>query len=118
MLVLSRKVDEWIQIGGDLLIGPTDIDAGGVRLLAHGRMLGGADDGAAFKKTQEVAVGGEMRIGPHVIVTVVEVKTAPTKGGGPAALAARLGINAPKHISVHRKEVADAIRRSKGDETG
>ena len=109
MLVISRKVDEWIQGGDDVLVGPTDIDAGGVRLLAHGRMLGGAEDGATFKKTQEVPLGGEMWIGPHVVVTVLHIAAAATGG----ALVARLGVNRPKHLRVFRKEVADAIKRER-----
>jgi sRNA-binding carbon storage regulator CsrA len=108
MLVISRKVDEWIQIGDDVLVGPTDIDMNGVRLLAHGRMLGGAEDGAAFKKTQEVALGGEMWIGPHVVVTVLHI-SGPAGGG----LVARLGVNRPKHVRVFRKEVADALKRER-----
>ena len=115
MLVISRKVDEWIQVGDDVFVGPTDIDAGGVRLLAHGRMLGGADDGATFKKTQEVALGGEMWIGPQVVVTVLHIAPAPAVPGAPAAYVARLGVNRPKHLRVFRKEVADARKRERDD---
>jgi len=106
MLVLSRKVDEWIQIGDDLFVGPTDIDAKGVRLLAHGRMLGGPEDGAGFKKAQEVALGGEMRIGPHVVVTVVDIRGEQ----------ARFGLVVPASLTVHRKEVVDAAKKAREDE--
>ena len=108
MLVIARKVDEWIQVGDDVIVGPTDIDANGVRLLAHGRVLGGADDGATFKKTQEVPLGGEMWIGPHVVVTVLHIS-----GGTGGGLVARLGVNRPKHLRVFRKEVADALKRER-----
>ena len=48
-------------------------------------------------------------IGDDIEVTIVDMK------GGKV----RLGINAPKHISVHRKEVYEAIRRENenGDQT-
>lgn len=42
-------------------------------------------------------------IGDNIEVQVVDIRGDKV----------RLGINAPKHIPVHRKEVADAIRREK-----
>ena len=40
-------------------------------------------------------------IGDGIVITVVEIRGDKV----------RLGINAPKEVSVHRKEVYDAIRR-------
>ena len=40
-------------------------------------------------------------IDEHIVITIVEIRGDKV----------RLGINAPKEISVHRKEVYDAIRR-------
>ena len=40
-------------------------------------------------------------IGENIVITVVDIRGDKV----------RLGINAPKEISVHRKEVYDAIRR-------
>jgi len=40
-------------------------------------------------------------IGDDIEITVVDIRGDKV----------RLGVNAPKHISVHRKEVYDAIRR-------
>jgi sRNA-binding carbon storage regulator CsrA len=97
MWVVTREVDQWVQIGESIFVAPTDIDAGGVRLIARGRMLGGADDGATFTRTAELGVAGEMRIGPHVAVTIVEIR----------ADAVRLGIHVPPHIEVRR---VDAIK--------
>ena len=108
MLVVSRHVDEWLQIGDDLFVGPTDIDSTGVRLIARGRMIGGPDDGATFTKTADVAKGGEMRVGPHVLITVIEV----------AGDAVRLGVHTPRHLPVHRKEIAEAQKKKWQEEAG
>jgi sRNA-binding carbon storage regulator CsrA len=105
MVVFWRKVDQWIQIGRTMFVGPTDIDKVGVRLLAKGRMIGGAEDGATFEKVAEVGKGGEMRLGPHVIVTVIE-------GRGDAV---RLGVHAPPSLRVNCKELVDEIRTERGD---
>ncbi len=42
-------------------------------------------------------------IGDDIEITIVDVRGDKV----------RLGINAPKHISVHRKEIYDAIQREK-----
>jgi len=105
MLTITREVDQWIQIGEDLFVSPTDIDADGVRLFAKGRMLGGEEDGATFTKAAELAIGGEMRLGPSVVITVV----------GLAHGAVRLAVVAPKHIGVHRKEFVDKVKRASDD---
>ena len=97
MLAITRKVDQWVQIGQSISVSPTDIDAKTVRLIARGRVIGGAADGAAFEKTAEVAVGGEMRLGEHVVVSVLAI-------GGDEV---RLGVQSPKHVRVGRKERAD-----------
>lgn len=50
-------------------------------------------------------------IGDDVEITVVDIRGEKV----------RLGINAPPHIAVHRKEVYDAIRREKkaaGEDNG
>jgi carbon storage regulator len=44
-------------------------------------------------------------IGDTIEITVVDIRGDKV----------RLGVSAPKHISVHRKEVYDAIRREKRD---
>ena len=105
MLTITREVDQWIQIGEDLFVAPTDIDATGVRLYAKGRVLGGEEDGATFTKAADLNVGGELRLGPSVVITVVEVKGD----------AVRLAVQAPKHIGVHRKELVDQVKRARDD---
>ena len=97
MLILSRQVDESIVIGRDVLVTPTDVDAGGARVIARGTMVGGPDDGGRFDAVHELAAGQSFHVGPMIVVTLVEVR-----GGF-----ARLGVHAPKSMPVRRKEVAD-----------
>jgi sRNA-binding carbon storage regulator CsrA len=97
MLAITRRVDQWVQIGESIAVAPTDIDAKTVRLIARGRVLGGAEDGAAFEKTAEVGVGGDMRLGEQVIVSVLAIHGDEV----------RLGVQSPKHVRVGRKERAD-----------
>ena len=97
MLAITRRVDQWVQIGQSIAIAPTDIDQKSVRLIARGRVIGGPEDGAAFEKTAEVAVGGEMRLGEHVVVSVLAITGDEV----------RLGVQSPKHVRVDRKERAD-----------
>lgn len=52
------------------------------------------------RKKDEVLI-----IGDHIRITVVEVRGDKV----------RLGIEAPKDVSVHRSEVYDAIQKSKKD---
>jgi carbon storage regulator CsrA len=59
-------------------------------------VLGGAQDGAAFEKTAEVGVGGEMRLGEHVVVSVLAINGDEV----------RLGVQSPRHVRVGRKERA------------
>ena len=97
MLAITRRVDQWVQIGQSIAVAPTDIDQKSVRLIARGRVIGGAEDGAAFEKTAEIALGGEMRLGEHVVVSVLAINGEEV----------RLGVQSPKHVRVHRKERAD-----------
>jgi sRNA-binding carbon storage regulator CsrA len=109
MLVISRQVDEWVQIGDGIFVSPTDIDAKTVRVIAKGRMIGGPDDGATFESAHELSQGQSFPIGSLVVVTAVDLRPP----------VVRLGIDRPKHVSVRRKEVVDAERRAKKEkETG
>jgi carbon storage regulator len=100
MIVLTRQVDQWIVIGSDIRVSPTDIDAQGVRLVARGRVMGGPDDGAAFHSVHELTVGQSCHLGPHVAITLVKVDNG----------VVRLGVLAPAHIAVHRKEAHDQLQ--------
>jgi len=84
------KIDHWLSIGRDIRISPTDIDTKGVRLLAHGRILGGPDDGAPFESVHEMTLGSSVHLGPHVAVTLVQIK----------GQAVRLDVFVPANVSV------------------
>ncbi len=100
MTILSRLVDQWIVIGGDIRVSPTDIDAQGVRLIARGRVMGGPRDGDSFDSAYELAIGQSCHLGPHVAVTLMEV----------LGETARIGVLAPQHIPVFAKEQVDQLR--------
>jgi sRNA-binding carbon storage regulator CsrA len=84
------KVDQWVSIGKDIGVSPTDIDSKSVRLIARGRELGGPNDGGDFEKTHELRVGSSVNLGPHVAVTLVEVR----------GKTARLDVFAPANVAV------------------
>lgn len=53
-------------------------------------------------------VGETLVIGDEVTVTVLGIKGNQV----------RIGVNAPKDVSVHREEIYDRIQREKDDTTG
>ena len=103
MIVVSRKVDEWVQVGSDVLVSPTDIDQRIVRVIVRGRMIGGPDDGQSFEAVHEMSRGQTFAIGPFVHVTAMEIRPP----------IVQLGFDAPRHLPVHTKEHADALRKKK-----
>lgn len=103
MIVVSRKVDEWVQIGSDVLVSPTDIEQRIVRVIVRGRMIGGADDGQSFEAAHELSRGQSFAIGPFVHVAVMEIRPP----------VVQFGFDVPRHLPVHTKEHADALRRKK-----
>jgi sRNA-binding carbon storage regulator CsrA len=103
MIVVSRKVDEWVQVGSDVLLSPTDIDQRTVRIIVKGRMIGGPEDGQTFEAVHEASRGQTFAIGPFVHVAVMEIRPP----------VVQLGFDAPRNLSVHTKEHADALRRKK-----
>ena len=50
-------------------------------------------------------IGETLMIGDEVTVTVFGIKGNQI----------RIGINAPEHVAVHRKEIWDAIQENKGE---
>lgn len=107
MTILSRQVDEWIVIGEKLTLSPTDIDAGGVRIIVRGELMGGPEDGLAVDRPHELAVGSSLPLGALVSVTLMKVE----QGGNPRPSRAVFGIQAPPNVTIHRKELADPKRR-------
>ena len=91
-MIVTLKVDEKVRVGRDIVAWPTDIDPTGVRLVARGRVLGGPTDGERFDVAHELAVGAAAHLGPHVAVTLVEVR----------GQAARFTVFAPANVSVER----------------
>jgi len=94
MVTLTRGVDQFVLIGQDILVGPTDIDEKTVRVVARGRMMGGANDGGTFQQAHELMRGQSFSIGPCILVSLIEVR----------GQSARLGVHAPKHLGVCKKE--------------
>ena len=103
MIVVLRKVDEWVQVGSDVLLSPTDIDARVVRIIVKGRMIGGPDDGQPFEAAHEMSRGQSISIGPFVHMAVMEIRPP----------VVQLGFDVPRHLPVHKKEHADALRKKK-----
>ena len=104
MIVVTRKVDEWVQIGSDVFVGPTDIDARVVRVIVRGRMIGGPSDGLPFETVHEMSRGQSFAIGPFVHVAVMEIRPP----------IVQFGFDVPRHLPVHTKEHADERKRKKG----
>jgi sRNA-binding carbon storage regulator CsrA len=73
MTLIRRGVDQWIVIGREIFVSPTDVDARMVRVIARGRMSGGAEDGATFHSTHELSKGQSFSIGPNIVVTLIDV---------------------------------------------
>jgi sRNA-binding carbon storage regulator CsrA len=99
MVKLLRKIDQWLLIGRDIEISPTDIDANGARLIARGRTLGGPDDGTPFDRPIELHTGQSTHFGPHVVLTLLEVR----------ADAVKLGVLAPANVPVLTREQSNQL---------
>ncbi len=106
MTMVTRGVDQWVQIGRDIYVGPTDIDPKSVRVLARGRMLAGPNDGGTFQSVHELARGQSFAIGPCVVVTVMDIRGEKV----------HLGVHAPPHVEVRRKEAVQ--QKTKGNDVG
>ena len=94
MLVLSRAPQEGLMIGDQIVVEVLDLNPFEVKLRA-------------CNSTNELFCGvvsehERLDIAPAIRVHVLQISAPMNK--------ARLGIEAPKEISVHRKEVYDAIR--------
>ena len=103
MLVLSREINQSLMIGDDLEL--TVIKIRGTRANLHitRRLIGGRLSEDLFSNWLEK--DRPLDLGNGIVCAVIDVRDNPTK--------VRLGIQAPKELSVHRKEVYDAIRRQK-----
>jgi carbon storage regulator CsrA len=94
MLVLARAPQEAVQIGDDIVVELLDLNPFEVKIRAH--------NSANELFCGVVSEHEHVAIAPEIEIHVVEIRTQINK--------ARFGIVAPKSLSVHRKEVYDAIR--------
>lgn len=103
MLVLSRQNNEAIMIGPEMVVEVVSLNRNNVKLHVTTNEIGGRLTSdkiyGPLKRDQGVTITPEIRI------DIVDLRQEPD------AIKVRLGINAPKSLSIHRKEVYDAIRR-------
>ncbi len=102
MLVISREINESLMIGHDLELTVIKIRGTKANLHIARRLIGGRLSEDLFSDWLEK--DRPLDLGNGICCAVVDIGGNPTK--------VRLGIEAPKEISVHRKEVYDAIRRA------
>jgi len=105
MVSVTRGVDQLVLIGKDMFVGPTDIDEKMVRVVARGRMMGGANDGGTFQSVHELSRGQSFAIGPCIVVSLIEIR----------GQSARFGVRAPRHLGVCKKE---SVQKAKGNDVG
>src|SRR5688500_6534897 len=98
MLVITRRQNEAVMLGDDLLVRVVEIDPKRVKL--------------AVTRLNTLGVPAELWLAREEIAEVVGGITLEVVDIRDDKL--RLGIDAPKNVSIHRKEVYDAIRRELG----
>lgn len=102
MLILSREANQSLMIGDDLQLEVLKIRGASANVRITRRLIGG-------RLTEEVFCGWlekdrQFKLADEIVCTIVQITSNPSK--------VRIGIEAPKKVSVHRKEVYDAIRRT------
>jgi len=103
MLVLSRQTGDALQVG-DSLVTVTSITPDTAELKIETAIKGEVTtQRAKLKKNENIQIQYA-----QVNIIVVEIREVE-----PSILKVRLGIEAPKEVPVHRKEVYDAIHREK-----
>jgi carbon storage regulator CsrA len=138
MLVLSRQINESIMIGDDVEVKITNIQKNNIEIqITHPKEVPvyPAEDYSLIKKCKadqkdeklerQVAaikkkwdnlnesritrkLDESIRIGDDVEIVVIDIRFLES------IFKARVGITAPKNISIHRREIYDAIQREKG----
>jgi carbon storage regulator len=101
MLILSRYPGESIYFGEQLFVTLAKIGAGQIELDVH-------DTSVIAKSSHRLKANETIEISPDIYITFVEARES-EKGQS-----ARLGIEAPRDVPVHRKEVWDAIHGDRG----
>ena len=116
MLVLSRKRDESVTLGDDIVVTVVEILGGRVQLridpkgvlVRRCEDLGeveqdGSDPSSAGRVVVARSRNEAIIIGDDIVVTIVDIRGDRV----------RLGFDAPVKIPVHRREVYEAIQREK-----
>src|ERR1700712_4378322 len=98
MTRLTRQVDQYIAIGREIVVGPTDIDERTVRVIARGKMFGGPNDGGTFDSVHELSKGQSFSIGDAIVVTLLEI----------AGKSAKFGVLPPPKMLVGPQEQSSA----------
>ena len=98
MLVLSRTKHQGLQIGDDTTVTVTKIEQSTTTLTVT--VDGKVTDTSVLQKNESIQIGD---------TTVVVVEIRKVKGSEKV----RLGVEAPKEMPIHRREVFEAIRRHK-----
>jgi carbon storage regulator len=103
MLVISRYADETVMIGDDRRITVSAIRGDRVTLTLAERVDDGGS-GRMVTKSALLRLDETIGFGIDVRVSLVNLRSDRV----------RLGITAPRNVSVHRQEVYDALRADAG----
>jgi carbon storage regulator len=143
MLVLSRKEDEDIIIGDEIAIRVQEIRGNNVSIginapidipVIRARLLTTSETEPNSNLTEETTASKpepkkpndidsdnflvlsrkkdeKIIIGDNIVITIVDIRGDKVRGDK-----VRLGIDAPRDVSVHRREVYDAIKRQEAED--
>ena len=107
MIVISRQVADAIMVGEDVEVGVVAIEPAAVTLSVRHSAVGGR---LTLEDSFQQVAGRDAVISlPAVgVCTIVDIRGDKV----------RLGMDAPKDVSIHRKEVWEAIKRENRRERG
>jgi len=98
MLVFSRIADESVMIGDDLELQVVEVTPSAVRLRAQWRTMGGRLTKEIFDGARSIGESVELSEGLKCLVVDIRAEKV------------RLGLIVPRNLTVHRREVWEAIR--------
>lgn len=100
MLVLSRTVGDGVLIDHGFFLTVTAIRPGESATLQYGP----ADSTASTHESRTLRRNETWELKPNVLITIVDLRPGPPDK-------VRLGIECPREMPVHRREVYEAIQR-------